>query len=727
MNKHSSFKRSAIATLLFIILVFMFSACGGNGSGTSINDDDADDNLPAANDPDPNVPAALEAELECEVEGYPCSLAEVPEEILERSQLLADEALAMIEGGASMDEARDWLNQQEGMVDIMSDDLALRFRLEGGRGTWILSKEALFQPGPGTPAPASVVLNTPASASVILDNEAPADPGAPVPESVALPTPSDQLPLFVVGQNTKPKSALVLSPMYWDFEGYQFGAQVAEILASTRGYENRVTYLFNETDQSRQVTISNFKGWQNYQVIHVSSHGSVVCEGGSCQAVLVFTTQAALSGSTEEEKADLTSPGVEVVTIEEKVGAFLGLNADFFRKYAGGLKDTLVFFNACKGYGSEANGLVDAIRGSTNVFIGWNGIATLNGAMAASKKLYQELSTWGVTVQEAYNRLGDLQTDSSTGSRLIRSTRAAGGDLRIRDIVYLLNPDTGQTLGPSQEVGILGELDDDEPDTVPYRVRVDGILPQNAADALLYVSVDGIVSDPKPVSEGETGGPDIWIVNGQVDLPYDLKEAMSVAFEAWVELPEGGESDHETTATLTGLLSGEGIVGTWVVDNASLEFDPQAFTLEYIQGEIRVTFGSDGSVEVVYNDHEYKVSADRLLNVGGIDIERHEEFTRTANARGSTTYEVDGDEISFGSFFESSYVDGRQTVHHIREFNPSNTIGADIDEVTERSYGGWGLFGGFVKFNLSPSGSTMQFLNGDEVRAILNRVGSAGG
>jgi hypothetical protein len=127
----------------------------------------------------------------------PCSLNEVPVEIRERSQFLADEALSMIENGASTAEVRAWLNEQEGMVEIMSDDLALRFRLEGGRGTWILRKEALADPGP--PAPASVVLGVEASASVILREEAPADQATPAPA-------------FVVGQNTKPKSALVLSP-----------------------------------------------------------------------------------------------------------------------------------------------------------------------------------------------------------------------------------------------------------------------------------------------------------------------------------------------------------------------------------------------------------------------------------------------------------------------------------------------------------------------------------
>jgi hypothetical protein len=68
-----------------------------------------------------------------------------------------------------------------------------------------------------------------------------------------------------------------------------------------------------------------------------------------------------------------------------------------------------------------------------------------------------------------------LQTDIE-GVRLIRSTRSAGGDLRIRDIVYLLNPDSYQTLDPTQEVGIVGELDDGEPDTVRHPWKQDRVV-----------------------------------------------------------------------------------------------------------------------------------------------------------------------------------------------------------------------------------------------------------
>ncbi len=42
------------------------------------------------------------------------------------------------------------------------------------------------------------------------------------------------------------------------------------------------------------------------------------------------------------------------------------------------------------------------------------------------------------------------------------------------------------------------------------------------------------------------------VVSDALDLHYDLKADKPATFRAWVELPDGGETDHEITATLTG-------------------------------------------------------------------------------------------------------------------------------------------------------------------------------
>ena len=75
--------------------------------------------------------------LECELEDYPCSLDQVPEEILERSDALGEEVLDMFEAGASTEDAHAWLAGQPDMVEVVSGPDALRFRLDGGRGTTV--------------------------------------------------------------------------------------------------------------------------------------------------------------------------------------------------------------------------------------------------------------------------------------------------------------------------------------------------------------------------------------------------------------------------------------------------------------------------------------------------------------------------------------------------------------------------------------------------------------
>ncbi|MBW2687621.1 MAG: hypothetical protein JRE19_17160 [Deltaproteobacteria bacterium] len=168
-----------------------------------------------------------------------------------------------------------------------------------------------------------------------------------------------------------------------------------------------------------------------------------------------------------------------------------------------------------------------------------------------------------------------------------------------------------------------------------------------------------------------------------------------------------------------------GIVGTWVVDNSSLKFDPgEATRLDHVSGQISITFKSDGTAEVVYSSFEYQFVKDVKIEVGGLMSDRHDEFTWTTNATGVTSYEVDGNEIEFGHFFESSYLNGIETRHFIRTYTP-RIVGEDIDEVTTRDARGRNLFSGSWDFDIQSGGSVLRFRNGDDIWVVLNRSGSA--
>jgi len=159
--------------------------------------------------------------------------------------------------------------------------------------------------------------------------------------------------------------------------------------------------------------------------------------------------------------------------------------------------------------------------------------------------------------------------------------------------------------------------------------------------------------------------------------------------------------------------------GEWLVDNESLDVMQTTFVTDYVVGEIRGTFHEDGTVEVVYDDWEFRVSDFDDLNVGGVDLVRYEEFTHTTNATGVTTYEVDGDTLRFHDFFSSGFLEGTETVHHIRTYTPSGYIG-DTDEMLLWDARGWDVFAGFPHFGIVDGTLRLETFQGE---IVLHRVG----
>jgi len=488
--------------------------------------------------------------LECELKSYPCSLSDVPIEILERSDAMSDEVVGMFESGRSVSDVDIWLNEQEGMVEVESDDLAVRFRLDGGRGTWILRKGAFATRG------------APGAAGSYRKAVSP--PGGPL--------------FYVAGPETEFKRALVLSPMLWDFAETDDGFSVQAILDGTRGYEGRVSFAANGSPTASNVTVESFKGWENFQVVHVVTHGTRLCKDGPCRAVIAANTVRGEGPEGEGiltkagKHATFTDRGLEIgkaegsreLELEVPLG-FVLLTADFFRaEYPGGLKDTLVFINACKTSGAEATDLADAIRGNSSVFLGWDESVDSVAAFAAAVALYEDLSE-GYTVEVAYARLGGLKSDQSgTGAQFVFSKRDDGDGLRIRDVVELLDPGSGVPLDASSTVAIIGTRGDGEPDSVPYSVQIDGMTKELAPLVTLHVSIDGEEIEPQPITNGEVNDKDQWTVTGELPLGFDIEEDITVDFRAWVELPDGGESDDDTSARVTG---SEPIMGyEWVME-----------------------------------------------------------------------------------------------------------------------------------------------------------------
>jgi hypothetical protein len=273
-------------------------------------------------------------------------------------------------------------------------------------------------------------------------------------------------------------------------------------------------------------------------------------------------------GTKAEKLRGLTFDGVTYAKGQDGV-EYEVLDADFFRiHYPAGLKDTLVFLNACQSFGPQATDMVDAIKGNTSVVFGWSETVDSHDAAAAAVALYKALAERGYPAQVAYDELGSLKVGTAqpplSAPTLLLAGRTEGGDLRIREVVYLLNPATGQILTPSDLVSIQGAENDGTPDAAPFLVRIDGVKQELSADMMVHVSIDGKETVPVALTSGQRNDEDQWTLSGIVPLSYDLTQETPVQFRAWVNLHDGGESKHESGATLTG---GEPIMGfEWQLD-----------------------------------------------------------------------------------------------------------------------------------------------------------------
>jgi len=439
----------------------------------------------------------------------------------------------MLGGGSSIADTAAFIQTQPNVVELEWEDLTIRFRLKGGRSEWIEGVDALSTP----------------SAAVVGGGTVQAGGGSDIDLAVYHD---------VVGGETPAKKAIVLSPMLWDFRATDDGPEVAKMLGTTRGYENGVTFRANAQPLDRTVDIASFTGWGSAQVVHVVSHGTRICKD-ACHAVIVARFVRGIVDNkligADLLQADVPDHrGIDVLRPDKLKTVMLGLNADFFRaEYKGGLSRALVFFNACQTNGGGATDLGDAIRGTTSEFVGWSQKVQSDFAKVTSLSLYQHLTESGSTLGRAFDALGSQRNDPTFPNAVLTlGKREAGGDLRIRDVVTLDDPGSGDPLVANDDINFLGSFKDGKADVAQYQVTVEGIDVAEAASTMLHVEVGGHAIAPVAVSTGTSTEQDRWVVKGEVPLETDLQEPMPVSMQVVVDLPEGGTSRQQLPVTLAG-------------------------------------------------------------------------------------------------------------------------------------------------------------------------------
>lgn len=488
-----------------IVLAVLLAACSpGTGPGES------------------PVPTQSAHELECEREAFPCSNEAVPQAIRDTTAALADEAAQRL-GDTPPADVATWLDDQEGVVETWSSELGVRFRLDGGRpaSAWTAPEVALAS----EPDPQPVVRST---GERVID-------AVPVSARLSGPPRPGSTHESVVGTDPDHKRALIISPFAYVKTGA--GSKVADIFSQTRGYEGGVTYLANGSRGATTVSVDTFRHLDGNGIIYVQTMGGSVCnDRDECHPVIAINeiaSEAALPPGTGVELIAWRNKGVPTGTF----GVALGEDF-FFANYPAAIEHALIYFDVPDILDEN---LYTALVGGSSEWYFWDGVVSIGEASRIAIEYLGALAETGRTTHQVFDAMRPRFT---VGDAHLIGIRPDVGILRVREIVALLDPNTGEPLADGGSVEVVGNLGDGEPDKIHWSVGIDGIGPPDLTSTSISVVIDGVVSDAYLPGDGEQVAEDAYRLEGELQMDRDLSEGDVVEVRAVAQLADTGLSEQ---------------------------------------------------------------------------------------------------------------------------------------------------------------------------------------
>ena len=583
------------------------------GSSTEDQSDDPADTTDLAAD----VVLPTLGELDdCGSDDRPCSWEDADEPVLDRSLEIGAAAIAGYIDGTELLQVAEQIADEADIAEVFLSDEAILYRLHGGLAMWVDGDDI----GGTRGGPAAI----PASAS------------APAPE--ATPAPRD-----VVGDDPEQKRALVLAPYQFEFGVSDESPEIAALYGAARGYEGNVDYFAN-TATDLGVGLDQFRDWDSYDVIHISTHGRQICDASGCQTLLYigkeYQTKTILFGEGGGMTVSFTRTGRSVAASNLSLGA----------KYPNGLPDTVIVMSACQtGRGTELTSTF-----GDGVVFSWTEAVATDFARSSMLALHRALIETGATTARAHQVVTDaglasyeapiaatpstppgttlvLGSDgkfhmvvgvgaggseaNATGAgpvienlgqppattpaattltvSMVRRTGGTG-DLRVREVAWIDHPQEQRMMNDGDQVRVDLRADGDY---LPVSLRVEGIDPGQEADTTLRLEIDGVEMKSWAASEGRaTGRWGEWLIEDDVKLLQRVADDDEVDLRLLIDLPEGGKSEHSVDQIELVCLP-----GTWRLRSQEfLEGIVAAsggadLNMSYRSGEYRVVFRADGT------------------------------------------------------------------------------------------------------------------------------------
>ncbi len=559
---------------------------GGVDAGGSATGDNA---VPADPEPDPT------AKTFCGRLGYRCTARDVDLQVMERSDALLDDLRARIEGGESNADVASWIAGQDGVADAWSSQRAIVFRLEGGEPTWF------FTPPDAGIAP--VPIEAPVYRSDVVGHETPRD------------------------NAEREKKALVLAPFLFSFGSGDPAPSIQTMLTGVRDYAGRVRYVPQTTAPGAPATggatgsptVEDFKGWDSYDVIVVSTHGLEMGEDsfgcsiftGDLFCVTAVATGQRVAGCAAYIKAHYPdTPGVRCGGVENVVGTFLILDTDFFALEDGELDKAVVYMGGCQTYKNSS--LAAELAGSRSEYFGWSETVLVAEMGAPARRLFQLMIRDGLTTADAYHQ---LESEGGTSTTLATLKHFSNGDgLHIREITRFKNPmdpavsggappnpwggpgdelsgkkqwsSPGADLEAGDFLPFLGTPDDGKDDELFVYVDVDGVEPGAESDYDVTVEVDGTQFGTWSLDGDEARRVDDYTMRLRVRGPlgFDVHAPQIIALKATTHLP--GDDDAESHDEISVQLANPTLHLTSTIESTSQD----VHVLSEVEGDVGLLF-----------------------------------------------------------------------------------------------------------------------------------------
>jgi hypothetical protein len=463
--------------------------------------------------------------LDCDQAGIPCSFADVPLAIIERSLVLSEQVADQLDEGASAEDVAAFLSSQDDMADVTADGPVISFRLDGGRPMIVdFADDQEFLP---------------------IETES----------ALFAPAPTFELPEVVAGEGPQ-KHALVLSPFRYEPHFGDSGEQVAAFLSTIRGYAGNVTYFATIDELDPQVTVDTLTQLDDYDVVHIDTHGGTICKkkelGGLAARAKSKDKDKCENGITDflvqrfhgtaDDLLSLAHPGV--IHYRGRLYQSIAVTADFFRHYyPQGLTNTLFILGSCNTFRPD---MAEAIAGNRGVYMSWDGYTDYGLVKNSSLALLDYLKD-GLTVGEAHERLPEFSSGNpdAAGSRFVYTQRYFGGDVRIRDLITVRDNLTGEVVTDTSGIEVVGIPGDGENDHLDLEFTVDGITPDSLGGFFVNLMInDHVIGHLNLEMSGIQIGEFRYQVSTPVPLPFDVQEGQALNMDFWIPLPDLGANHY---------------------------------------------------------------------------------------------------------------------------------------------------------------------------------------